>query len=203
LGFLTVPVVVLPGKRPIPGFNAKELGNAIGIADRSSRQSLEGVLESFDGVLVAVLAATAQLENADLNLKMPNRDRDLRGLIHDIFYKALTWAPEHGQASRRDADKQKEEAARYRDVVSLLRYAEASRGALRERFGPDRMDYDRVIETADGPMTLAEAVTWIADHSAHHLRQVYWLMEEHLGIKPADPLDVTSLRGITLQEHLW
>jgi uncharacterized damage-inducible protein DinB len=65
------------------------------------------------------------------------------------------------------------------------------------------MDYDRVIETADGPMTLAEAVTWIADHSAHHLRQVYWLMEEHLGIKPADPLDVTSLRGITLQEHLW
>ncbi len=198
-----MPVVILPGKPPIPGFNAKALGAAIGVADRSSRQSLEGVLESFDRVLAGVLAATAQLKNADLNLRMPNRDRDLRGLIHDIFYKALTWAPEDGRASSRDADKQQEEAARYPDVVSLLRYGEASRGALRERFRPDRVDYDRVIETPDGPMPLADAVTWIADHSAHHLRQIYWLMEKRPGIRPEDPLDLTTLRGITLQEHLW
>jgi len=203
LGFLSVPVVVFPAKPPIPGFNAKELGAAIGVADRPARQSLEVVLQSFDRVLAAVLAATAQLNNADLDLKMPNRDRNLRELIHDVFYKALTWAPEDGRASLRDDHKQKEEAVRYPDVGRILRYGEASRAALRARYRPDELDDDRFIETADGPMPLADAVAWIADHSAHHLRQIYWLMENHLGLKPKDPLDLTTLRGITLHEHLW
>ncbi len=194
---------MLPGKPPIPGFNAKELRAAIGVADHSTRQSLEIVLGSFDRVLAAILAATTQLSNADLNLKMPNRDRDLRGLIHDVFYKALTWAPEGGPVSPRNADKQKEEAARYPDVLSLLSYGEASRAALQTRFRPGRGDYDRIIETADGSMTLADAVTWIADHSTHHLRQIYWLMEHELRIRPEDPLDLTTLPGITLQENLW
>lgn len=203
MGFLTVPVVVLPGQRPIPGFNAKELSAAIGAGDRLPRQSLKPVLESFDRVLTAILKATAQLNNVDLDLKMPNRDRDLRGLVHDVFYKALTWAPDAGPVCQRNADNQKREAARYPDVASLLRYGEATQAALRARFRPDRVDYERDIETADGPMPLADAVTWLADHSAHHLRQIYWLMEKDLSIRPEDPLDLTTLPGITLQEQLW
>ncbi len=198
-----MPVVVLPGKPPIPGFNAKELGAAIGVGDGLARHSLGIVLDSFDRVLGAILKATTQLKSADLDLKMPNRDRDLRGLIHDVFYKALTWAPESGPASQRNADSQKKEAARYPDVASLLRYGEATRVALRERFSPDKRDYDRIIETADGLMTLGDAVTWLADHSAHHLRQIYWLMENKLGVRPEDPLDLATLPGITLQEQLW
>jgi hypothetical protein len=202
LGFLTVPVVVLPGKPALPGFNVKELGAAIGVADRSLRPSLGLVLENFDLVLGAVLATTAQLRDADLKLKMPNRDRDLGGLIHDVFYKTVTWAPEIGRPSPRHAPSQKEEAARYPDVPSLLRYGEATRAALRERFSPDR-DYSSIVETADGPMPLADVVTWLADHSAHHLRQMYWLMENTLGISPEDPLDLTALPGITLQATMW
>jgi hypothetical protein len=203
LGALTVPVVVLPGRPPIPGFNVKALGAAIGVGDRSPRQSLGPVLESFDRVLTAVLAATAQLRNADLDRKVPNRDRNLRELIHDIFYKALTWAPRAGPPSTRHDAKQKEEAARYPDVSSILRYGEASRAALRERFRLEGVDGDRIVETGNGPMPLADAVTWITDHSAHHLRQIYWVMENTLGIEPGDPLDLTILPAITLQEHLW
>jgi hypothetical protein len=199
---LTVPVVVLPGRPPLPGFNVKELGAAIGVADRSPRPSLPGVLASFDRVLGAVLATTAQLSNADLKVKMPNRNRDLGGLIPDVFYKTVTWAPEIGQPSPRHAPSQTEEAAGYRDVASLLRYGGATRAALRQRFSPDR-DYDRIIETADGPMPLADVVSWLADHSAHHLRQMYWVMENTLGVTPNDPLDLTTLPGITLQETMW
>ena len=198
-----MPVVVLPGKQPIPGFNVKELGAAIGVGDRSAQHSLETVWQSCDRVLTAVLAATAQLKDADLDLKMPNRDRDLRGLVHDVFYKTLTWAPETGTAIPRHADSQKQEAARYRHVAGILVYGEATRAALQTRFSHVGRDDDRIVQTADGPMTLADAVTWLADHSAHHLRQIYWLMENDLGVRPRDPLDLTALPGITLQEHLW
>ncbi len=203
MGFLTVPVVVLPGRPPIPGFNAGALGAAIGVGDRSTGPSVGAVLNGFDRLLAAILRAAAQLGNADLILKMPNRDRTLGELIHDVFYKALTWVPEDGGVSRRDAATQKKDAARYPDMASLLRYGEASRATLRARFSPDRGDYTRIVETPDGAMTLADAVTWLADHSAHHLRQIYWLMEHELGVRPEDPLDLATLPGITLQEQLW
>lgn len=154
-------------------------------------------------MLAAILRATAQLTDADLATRLPNRNRDLRELIHDIFFKALTWAPETGPAVARHADEQKQDAARYPDVASLLRYGESTRTALRGRFFRDREDDDRIIETGDGPMSLCDAVTWLADHSAHHLRQIYWLMEHALGRPPAQRLDVAALPGITLQKQLW
>jgi hypothetical protein len=203
LGFRTVPVVVLPGHSPLPGFNVKDLAAAIGAADSATPEDLATVVESFDRLLAAVLRATGQLSEADLDLKMPNRDRELRGLIHDVFYKTLTWAPESGPAVPRHAVSQREEAARYRDAVSLVRYGEIARTAMRRRFAAEAGRADRLVETADGPMALASAVTWLADHAAHHLRQVYWLMERKLGVTPQDPLDPGGLPGITLQRHLW
>ncbi len=197
-----MPVVVLPGEPPIPGFNIHELGAALGVAEGPARPSLPRVLDSFDRVITAILRATAQLSHEDLAVKVPNRDRDLRELIHDIFFKALTWAPETGPAVQRHAAEQKGDAARYPDVASLLRYGASTQAALRTRFAPDR-DYGRTIETADGPMPLGDAVAWLADHSAHHLRQIYWLMEHTLDITPRDTLDLAALPGITLQAQLW
>ncbi len=197
-----MPVVVLPGKRPLTGFNFRELGAALGVAAGPARPSLTPVPDSFDRAITAILRATAQLSYEDLAVKLPNRDRDLRELIHDIFFKALTWAPETGPPVQRHAAEQKDDAARYPDVPSLLRYGEAAQAALRTRFSPD-LDYARIIETGDGPMPLSDAVTWLADHSAHHLRQIYWLMEHTLDITPRDPLDLAALPGITLQAQLW
>ena len=97
-----MPVVVLPGKPPIPGFNARALGAAIGVGERATGLSLGMVVESFDRVLAALLSVMAQLGDADLTLKMPNRERKLGELVHDVFYKALTWVPEDGRAARRD-----------------------------------------------------------------------------------------------------
>ena len=196
-------MVVLPGQPPIPGFNARALSAAIGIGERAPEQRLGTVMESFDRVLAALLGVMAQLGNADLTLHMPNRERKLGELVHDVFYKALTWVPEDGRVARRDAAGQHRDAARYPDVASLRRSGEAARAVLRERFAPQRGDADRLVETPDGSMTLTDAVVWLANHSAHHLRQIYWVMEHDLGVRPDDPLDLTTLPGITLQEHLW
>ena len=163
LGFRTVPVVVLPGQPPIPGFNARALSAAIGIGERVPEQRLGTVMESFDRVLAALLGAMAQLGNADLILKMPNRARKLGELVHDVFYKALTWVPEDGRVARRDAVGQHQDANRYPDVASLRRSGEAARAVLRERFAPQRGDADRLVETPDGSMTLTDAVVWLAN----------------------------------------
>jgi hypothetical protein len=51
-------------------------------------------------------------------------------------------------------------------------------------------------------MALASTVTLLADHAAHHLRQICWLMESNLGVAPRGPLDPAGLPRITLQRHL-
>lgn len=215
LGIRSVPVVVLPGRPPILGFNPGVLGAAIGIAGGRPAESPDVLWRSFDGVLAGVIRATAQLRGADLDVATPNRDRTLRELVHDVFYKALLWtddrsvpegarAPHSAAAVAKDEARQKEEAARYRDGAALEAYGRAARARLRRCFSPESgTDYGRTIDTPEGPMTVAEAVAWLASHSAHHLRQIYWLMEHDLGISPADPLAPAALPGVTLPDSLW
>lgn len=234
LGFLSVPVVALPGQPPIPGFNPRALAAAINVTDQSTSQSPEALWDSLEQVLAGVVRVTAQLRDADLGLMLPDRDRDLRELIHDVFYKARLWVREdleverraHAQDERRfrqalraregalisghtavyakDEARQKADAARYPDVSSLIGYGEASRPLLQARFSPGPgVDYTRLIDTPEGRMTIAEAVSWLVSHSAHHLRQIYWLMENRLRIMPDSPLDLGRLPGGTLPESLW
>lgn len=222
-----MPVVALPGKPPIPGFNPRALTAAIGVTDRSTSQRPEALWDSLDRVLAGVVRAAAQLKDTDLGLRLPDRDRDLHELIHDVFYKALVWAggeagppaagraPGDVRAPRRaaihanavyakDEARQKEDAKRYPDVSSLLRYGEAARPVLQARFAPGpRVDYTPLIDTPEGRMTVAEAVGWLASHSAHHLRQIYWLMEHRLRITPDRPLSLAGLPGVILPESLW
>ena len=60
-----------------------------------------------------------------------------------------------------------------------------------------------MLVTPDGPMTLGDTMTWIASHAGFHLRQLYWLMEHDLGIKPREPLDLATLPGVVLPAELW
>lgn len=83
-----------------------------------------------------------------------------------------------------------------------MRYAEGGRAVMRWRFSSGQENGHIVLETADGPMSAAVALPSLADHTAHHLRQMYWLMERQ-GLSPREPLDPASLTGVSLQEQLW
>ena len=208
-----MPLVVLPGRAPLLGFNAQELGAAIAVAVRGSEESPEAVFESLDRVLAATLAAAAQLDQAALDLKMRERDRTLRELIHDIFYKALRWSedaepapsgPRAAPGIRPSEGGQKRQAARYADAPALVQYGEAARDALRRRLAHSSgLDYGRVLSTPDGPMTGAELIAWLASHSAFHLRQLYWLMDHRLGVAPRARPDLEGLPGVALPAELW
>jgi len=199
-----VPVVVLPGAPPILGFNPRVLSAAIGAAASDSFASPEALWHSLDRVLDAVTRAAEQLRDADLDVRVPNRDRTLRELIHDVFYKAIFWAgcaPAAGV--EKDEAQQKADAAQYPDAKSLVRYAQVVRSLLRIGFAPEAgADYRSVIETPEGRMTVGDAVAWLASHTAHHLRQIYRLMSG-AGVQPADPLDAAALPGVSLPDSLW
>lgn len=183
LGFRAVPVVVLPGRPPLADFSDRDLA-----------------VRNLDRLLEAVQRAARQLTTADLDFVTPQRGRDMRELIHDVFFKALHWAPETGSPTR--AAGQRDAAARCTDVESLVRYAEEARTAAHRRFTAGVAGGDTVLETADGGVPTAAAAVWLGDHTAHHLRQIYWLMDRH-GITPRDPLDPAGLPGVFLQEALW
>lgn len=200
LGFRAVPVVVLPGRPPLAGFSDRELTAAIGAADRAAPPDLAIAVRNLDRLLEAVQHAARQLTNADLAIATPQRGRDMRELIHDVFFKALHWAPEAGSPTR--AAGQRDAAARCIDVESLVQYAQDARTAAHRRFTFGVASVDTVLETADGGMPAATAAVWLGDHTAHHLRQIYWLMDRH-GITPRDRLDPAGLPGVFLQDAVW
>lgn len=216
-----MPVVVLPGRPPVLGFNARELAAAIDVAVGRTTDSPEVVFESLDRVLAATLAAAAQLDHAALDFKMSNRDRNLRELIYDIFCKALIWSqaddpggdapqeqraqsPQDARPARPSEGSQKRDAVRYPDGDALVKFGQAARVVLHSRFSPDRhVDYDRILGTPDGSMTLGDTMAWLASHAAFHLRQLYWLMEHDLHIRPRERLDLEALPGVALPQDLW
>lgn len=205
-----MPVIVFPGHAPIHGFNAAALRGAVGAAESAPAIRPEALWNSLDRVTAAVVAAARQLRTADLDVTVPKRDRTMRELIHDVFYKALFWIDDRSgpdpmvSVGSNDEAPQKEDAARYRDPAALARYGQKVCGRLHRRFCPNLgADYSRAIETPEGRMTVAEAVGWLASHSAHHLRQIYWVMEHNLSMKPAEPLALSTLPGVTLPDEVW
>ena len=200
LGFHAVPVVVLAGRPPLADFTERDLAAAIGLAGRAALPDLAIAVRNLNRLLGAVQRAARQLKNADLDIVTPQRGRDMRELIHDVFFKALHWAPETGSPPR--AAGQRDAAARCPDVECLVRSAENARTAVHRRFTAGVTSGGTVLETADGGMPAATAAGWLGDHTAHHLRQIYWLMDRH-GVAPRDPLDPAGLPGVCLQDALW
>lgn len=200
LGFRAVPVVVLPGRPPLAGFSDRDLAAAISATDHAAPPDLAIAVRNLDLLLEAVQRAARQLTNADLDIATPQRGRDMRELIHDVFFKAMHFAPETGSPTR--AAGQRDAAARCTDLESLVRYADDARTAAHRRFTSGVASGDTVLETADGGMSAATAAVWLGDHTAHHLCQIYWLMGRH-GITPRDRLDPDRLPGLFLQDALW
>ena len=64
--------------------------------------------------------AARQLTSADLDIGTPQRGRDMRELIHDVFFKALHWAPERSAPPARAA-RRRDAAARCPEIKDLLR----------------------------------------------------------------------------------
>ena len=61
---------------------------------------------------------------------------------------------------------------------------------------------EQIIDAYNGQITLLQLFEMIANHTAHHLRQLYVFMQR-LDLEPRNPLNVEQLRGITVLESVF
>lgn len=208
MGARMIPVIAIEGQPPLIGFNPDTLRQALGIKQQAQPVDPRRVLAAHDQVLEAIQRAVRQVSDSDLDMKTPDRDRTLREHVWHIFRFAeiaLLEGPRTGRLYLPNAmGSFADEAAAYPTSESIARYGEGTRAGLRERlFSAPDAAFGQVIDTYAGPMRLGDIAPWVTNHSAHHLRQIYDLMERLLGVTPSAPLAVETMPEISVLEKLW
>lgn len=164
--------------------------------------------EKYDKMLNAVIRATQQMSEAQLQQRLPWRERwSLRDLIiHIISFPELAWrSHHHGSMSTADMRASDE---RLKDVQSrdaITRYAEEVRDRVIAFLkSDDTVAFDRVVPAHyGGEVTVLELLNLILSHSTHHLKQAYWFMENELGETLRDPIGDADLDGIITPAALF
>jgi hypothetical protein len=156
--------------------------------------------EKYDKILSAALRATRELSDAQLAQQVPWRPQTLRELIlHVISFPELAWrSHEHGSMSTEDM---RASNLRLKNVVSgeaIIHYGEGvRRNIINFLKSNNTAAFDRVVPAHyGGEVTVVELLNIILSHSTHHLKQVYWFMENDLGIALHDPATEEDMEGI-------
>lgn len=208
MGAGMIPVIAIDGQPPIIGFNPDKLRQALGIRQQARSVDPRQVLVAHDRVLEAIQRAVRQIPDSRLSMKTPDRDRTLREHVWHIFRfaeLALLEGPETGRLYMPNPmGSFAKEAAAYATSESIARYGEGTRAGLRARFSsaPDEA-FEQLLDTYAGPMRLLDIAPWVTNHSAHHLRQIYDLMQRVLGVAPSAPLQVEAMPEIAVLDKLW
>lgn len=193
----------------IIGYYPKKLITALHLeADVDLSGKTVWLAEKYDKMLSAVIRATQQVSDEQLQQRLPWREhwslRDL--IIHIISFPELAWrSHRHGSMSTADmraSDK------RLKDVQSrdaITSYAEEVRDRIIAFLeSDDTVAFDRVVPAHyGGEVTVLELLNLILSHSTHHLKQAYWFMANELGETLRDPMTEDDLDGIITPAALF
>lgn len=158
----------------------------------------------LDAVLAAAAGLLAQMPEAALARRVPNRPRSYAELawhianIGEAFLEHEAGIPLTFESYLRVP--RPEEASR----AALIAYLEAVRERLATFFaGPGRSrDWTARAAVYYGEQTLHEFLERTVWHAAQHARQLQWLLEG-LGIVPDRPLTPDLLAGLPMPEQVW
>ena len=162
----------------------------------------------YDMMLGATLRAIRQLSDAQLQQRLPWRERwTLRDLMmHVLSFPELAWLS-HQQGSMSTDDMQASNA-RLRDLQtseSMAAYGEGVRQHIIAFLqSNDTAAFDRVVPAHyGGEVTVLELLTIILSHSTHHLKQAYWFITHELGVSLVNPVTDEDLEGIVTPAALF
>lgn len=156
--------------------------------------------EKYDTILSAAIRATRQLTPAQLEQQVSWRPQTMRSLVlHILSFPELAWlSHKHGSMSTEDMRASDLRLKHVATADAIARYGEGVRRNVTAflRSG-DTAAFDRVVPAHyGGEVTVLELLNIILSHSTHHLKQVYWFMENHLGITLQHPATQEDLEGI-------
>ena len=196
-----MPVTIIDDAEVIIGYYPKKLIPALKLnvkIDLSSKTSW--LAEKYDIVLNGAIRATQQLTDSQLQQEVPWRPWSVRDcIVHIISFPELAWLS-HRQGSM-TPDDMAASNVRIKDVATVETIIQYGHGVLAniDEFlkNGDTASFDRVVPAHyGGEVTVVELLNIILSHSTHHLKQIYYYMEQDLGITPLDPVTEADTEGI-------
>ena len=196
-----MPVTIIDDAEVIIGYYPKKLIPALKLnvkIDLSSKTSW--LAEKYDIVLNGAIRATQQLTDSQLQQEVPWRPWSVRDcIVHIISFPELAWLS-HKQGSM-TPDDMAASNVRIKDVADVETITQYGHGVLAniDDFlkNGDTTSLDRVVPAHyGGEVTVVELLNIILSHSTHHLKQIYYYMEQDLGITPLDPVTEADTEGI-------
>ena len=197
----SVPVTIIDDAEVIIGYYPKKLIPALKLnvkIDLSSKTSW--LAEKYDIVLNGAIRATQQLTDSQLQQEVPWRPWSVRDcIVHIISFPELAWLS-HKQGSM-TPDDMAASNVRIKDVADVETITQYGHGVLAniDDFlkNGDTASLDRVVPAHyGGEVTVVELLNIILSHSTHHLKQIYYYMEQDLVITPLDPVTEADTEGI-------
>ena len=196
-----MPVTIIDDAEVIIGYYPKKLIPALKLnvkIDLSSKTSW--LAEKYDIVLNGAIRATQQLTDSQLQQEVPWRPWSVRDcIVHIISFPELAWLS-HKQGSM-TPDDMAASNVRIKDVATVETIIQYGHGVLAniDEFlkNGDTASFDRVVPAHyGGEVTVVELLNIILSHSTHHLKQIYYYMDQDLGITPLDPVTEADTEGI-------
>ncbi len=203
-GIKSVPVTIVDDDEVIIGYYPRKLVPALSLkikVDLSGKTNW--LAEKYDRLLGASVRTTRQLTEAQLKEQVPWRPQSLRDLIlHVLSFPELAWlSHEHGSMSTEDMRASNERLKGVATVEAIAEYGEGVRRNLIEFLDSgNTVAFDRVVPAHyGGEVTVLELLNIILSHSTHHLKQIYWFLEDGdggLGLTLRDRATEEDLAGI-------
>ena len=202
-----MPVTIIDRDEAVVGYYPSKLISALKLdVEMEPAGNEEWLADKYDRVLGAAVRAVRQLSPAHLEQTVPWRPETVRELLlHILSFPELAW-----QSHRSGAMTTEDMAAsreRLKDVATAEAIAEYGEGVREDLKGflrsGDSDAFERVVPAYyGGEVTVVELLNIILRHSTHHLKQVYWLMENQLGVAPSEPASEEDLEGIATPVEL-
>ena len=193
---LSAPVTIIDGTEVIIGYYPKKLIPALGLEDAPIDLSgrTAWLADKYRRILAAAARATCELSAEQLAQPVQWRPELLRDtLVHIVSF------PELAYTSRTRGSMSTEDMRACREKPDdIAAYTEQVADGIFEFLNSgDTEGFDRVVPAHyGGEVTVLELLNIILSHSTHHLKQVYWFMDEHLGQPAKSPATAEDMDGI-------
>jgi len=198
---MSVPVTIVNNAVVITGYDPKRLIAALKLnvaVDLSAKT--DWLADKYDRILGAIGRATRQLPDSVLAQDLSWRRQTIRSFIAHISGDAeLAWL------SRNRATASFEQMIAHFDglrhlttVDELFGYSESVRANIIQFLNSGDTDaFSRIVPAyKGGDVTILELLNFSLRHATHHLKQLYWLMDNSLSIAPENPATREDMAGI-------
>ena len=207
-GVLSAPVTIIDGTEVIIGYYPKKLIPALGLEDAPIDLSgrTAWLADKYRIILGAAIRAIGELSAEQLAQPVQWRPELLRDtLVHIVSFPELAYTSRtRGSMSSEDMRACRESLAHLVKPDEIAEYAQGVIDGIATFLNSgDTEGFDRIVPAHyGGEVTVLELLNIILSHSTHHLKQVYWYMDDQLKQPATTPATAADMEGIFTPSQL-